>query len=166
MTDTNINTLNALSLTALVAAAVLPAGRVRRNSTQAAAERALVGRIEASLNRSAVAVVRALELLFERQTGDEQFSHSTRWDNERGFSQAHARTGSWLVTTVIAEGRAKDRAESDLLRGKALEMGRRIALHYARTQLLTVAYEKAVIEQNAYVVKSPSAFGFIAEPVA
>lgn len=165
MTDT-INTttnLNTITVAALATFAALAPGRVRRNSAQARAEREIVARIEAALNKSAVAVVRALEILFERQTCDEQFSHTTRHDNERGFSQSHARTGSWLVTTVIAEGRAKDRAESDLLRGKALEMGRRIALHYARTQLLTVAYEKAAIEQNAYVVKSPSAFGFTVE---
>jgi len=160
MTDTNTNTFETLSTTDLAAVASLPAGRVRRNRTQAAAERALVARIEDALHRSPVAVVRALELLYARQTSDEQATHTTRHDNERGFSQSHAKTGSWLVTVVIAEGRSAGRAESDLLRGKALEMGRRIALRYARTQLLAVAYEKAAAARNAYTVPTPASMGF------
>ena len=161
MTQTNTTTnFDALSTTDLAAAASIPAGRVRRNRTQAAAERALVARIEAALHRSPVAVVRALELLYARQTSDEQATFTTRHDNERGFSQSHASKGSWLVTTVIAQGRDEGRSESQLLRGKALEMGRRIALRYARTQLLQVAYEKAAAARNAYVVPPPSAFGF------
>jgi hypothetical protein len=161
--DTNTN-LNDLSTADLAAAASLRNGQLRRNRTQAAAQRALVARIEAALDRSPAAVVRALELLYARQTSDEQVTATTRHDNERGFSQAHASTGTWLVTTVIAEGRAQGRAERDLLRGKALDMGRTIAHRYARTQLLQVAYEKAEAERNAFMVPPPSAFGFTPEP--
>ena len=162
--NTNTNTFETLNTTDLALAASLPAGRVRRNKAQAAAQRALVARIERALDRSPAAIVRALELLYARQTSDEQVTATTRHDNERGFSQAHASTGSWLVTTVIAEGRAQGRAERDLLRGKALEMGRNIARRYARTQLLQVAYDKAAQARNAYVVPPPSAFGFYPEP--
>ena len=170
-TNTTINTntnLSTLTTVALCAFAALRTGQRRRNSAQARANREVIARINRALDNSAVAVVRALEILFERQTSDEQYSHTTRHDNERGFSQSDARTGSWLVTTVIAQGRAQGRPESQLLRGKALEMGRRIAKNYARTQLLAVAYEKAEAQaqaekavQNAYVPAPPSAFGFV-----
>lgn len=121
----------------------VPAPKTRRRSSeQVAVDRRLVGRIRASLASNPAAVVRALELLFAEQTRDEQAVHTTRHHNERGFSQADARTGSWLVRTVIAEGRSKGRSDAGLLRGKALEMGRRIASKYARTQLLRAAKAK------------------------
>lgn len=116
--------------------------KTRRSSVEVSADKALVARIRRSLASNPAAVVRALEVLFARQTRDEQAAHVTRHDNERGFSQADANTGSWLVTTVITEGRAQGREDADLLRGKALDMGRRIAGKYARTQLLSLAKAK------------------------
>lgn len=163
-TITKTSDLTTITVAALAAFAALRPGQKRRNPAQAHAEREIVARIERALNSSATAVVRALELLFARQTSDEQVSHSTRHDNERGFSQADASTGSWLVVTVIGEGRAQGRADADLLRGKALEMGRRIALKYARTQLLQAAYEKAEAERHAYTVPTPASMGFTVEP--
>jgi len=161
-TNTNTNTdLTTLTVAALAALAVLRPGQLRRNREQAAAQREIVARIERALNSSAAAVARALELLFARQTSDEQVMASTHHHNQRGFSQADANAGTWLVVTVIGEGRAQGRADGDLLRGKALEMGRKVALKYARTQLLEAAYEKAETERNAYVPPPPSAFGFV-----
>lgn len=159
-TITKTTDLTTVAVGALALFAALRPGQLRRNPAQARAEREIVARIERALNSSAAAVARALELLFARQTSDEQVTASTRHDNQRGFSQADANVGTWLVVTVIGEGRAQGRADADLLRGKALEMGRRVALKYARTQLLAAAYEKAEAERNAYVVPPPSAFGF------
>lgn len=169
--NTNTNTTNdltTLTVAGLVAIAALRPGQLRRNPTQAKAEREIIARIERALTSSAAAVARALELLFARQTSDEQVTSSTRHHNCRGFSQADANLGSWLVVTVIGEGRAQGRADGDLLRGKALDMGRKVALKYARTQLLAAAYEKAEAEaeaaRNAYVPPPPSAFGFVPDP--
>jgi hypothetical protein len=143
-------------ITAVAAIAVArTVRRTRRPRAVVAAERALVASIRHALNNSAVAVERALDILFERQTRDEQVAYVTRHDNEVGFSQADARTGTWLVTVVMAEGRSQGRPAGQLLRGKALEIGRRVALHYARTQLLAVAQEKAEAEKNAYCVPTP-----------
>ena len=135
---------------------VVPAPRrTRRSSEQVAADRVLVGRIRASLNRNPVAVVRALEMLFAAQTRDEQVVAETVHTNERGFSQADARTGTWLVQVVIAGGRDAGFTEEGLLRGKALEMGRRIASKYVRTQLLSAAKAKqAAAEYEVALVKS------------
>lgn len=156
MDATNTNTAANLA-----AAATPRVGQLRRNRAQAAAQRALVGKIEEALHRSPVAVVRALELLYARQTADEQRDRTTKWDNERGFSQSHAKRGSWLVTVVIAEGRAAGRPESELLRGEALEMGREIALHYSRTQLLDAAYAKyAPAPAPTFTVPTPASMGF------
>jgi hypothetical protein len=126
----------------------VPAPKTRRRSSeQVAADRALVGVIRASLATNPAAVVRALEVLFARQTEDEQAVAATRHDNKRGFSQSDARTGSWLVETVIASARANGASERSILRGKALEMGQRIAGHYARTQLLSLAKAKLAAAQ-------------------
>ena len=122
---------------------VVPAPKkTRRSSAEVAADKALVATIRRSLASNPAAVVRALEVLFARQTRDEQAVAATRHHNEVGFSQADARTATWLVEVVIAEGREAGREDRDLLRGKALEMGRRIAGKYARTQLLALAKAK------------------------
>ena len=147
---------------------VVPAPRrTRRSSEQVAADRVLVGRIRASLNRNPVAVVRALEMLFAAQTRDEQVVAETVHTNERGFSQADARTGTWLVQVVIAGGRDAGFTEEGLLRGKALEMGRRIASKYVRTQLLSAAKAKqAAAEYEAELAQADteSTPSYVSEP--
>ena len=159
--NTNTNNFAALTVATLFTLAALRNGQKRRNSRQVGAEKEIVRRIEVAIERSPAAVVRALEGIYARQTSDEQCSHTTRHHNGVGFSQADADLGSWLVTTVIAEGRSKGRSEGDLLRGKALDLGRRVARKYTR-QLLEIAREKA---QSApapatYCPPAPSAFGF------
>lgn len=114
----------------------------RRSSAEVREDNALVEAIRVSLRTNNAAVVRALELIFAEQTRDEQAFHITTHTNGVGFSQADARTGSWLVKTVIAEGRFAGFSEKHILRGQALEMGRRIALKYAATQLLRAAKAK------------------------
>lgn len=156
------NNLINLTIATLFTLAALRPGQKRRNSNQVAAEREIVRRIEVALDRSPAAVVRAVEAIYARQTSDEKCSHTTRHTNNRGFSQADANLGTWLVETVIAEGRAKGRNDGELLRGKALTLGRRVASKYTR-QLLEVAREKAenaAASTNTYTVPAPSAFGF------
>lgn len=161
--NNNTNNFGTLTITALVAVTLLRPGQRRRNPRQAAARRELAARCRSAVLYSNVGVVRALELLFGRQTDDEQWSRTTRHLNQRGFAQHHASLGSWLVDEVIAEGREAGRPESELLRGKALEMGRKIALHYCNTQLV-----EATIRKHAplgFVLPRPTDFGFKPEPV-
>jgi hypothetical protein len=54
------------------------------------------------LNESDKAVERALFLLFEKQTADEQRSKDTKHTNDRGFTQADARFFSQLVEEIKA----------------------------------------------------------------
>lgn len=115
----------------------------------------LINNIRRSLNNNPAAVVKALEVLYDRQTADEQFEAVTIHHNRVGFSCCDANLATWLVTKVIADGRANGRPESCLLRGKALEMGRRIALRYSRTQLLELAVAKA----HSYTPPTPEELG-------
>jgi len=115
----------------------------RRTKEQVAADKELLAKVVRAIETNPAAVARALDLLFENQTAAEQSNESTEEDNGVGFAGCDARTGSWLVKTVLAEGRAKGRPEGELLRGKALQMGRRIALRYAKTQIFAAAKAKA-----------------------
>jgi len=98
------------------------------------------------LNSNPRAVERALLAIYAAQTAGEQLAGTTCEQNGVGFTGADANTGTWLVQVVIAEGTAKGRPEGQRLRGKALEMGRRIAKHYAGTQLLRAAKIKAAAD--------------------
>lgn len=79
------------------------------------------------------AVDRAMVVLHERQTRDEQASSVTKHTNNRGFSAAHARLGSYYARWVM-KGRR--------LTGRHLERAREIALHYTG-QLLEAAQVKS-----------------------
>lgn len=124
-----------------------------------AARKAVAARIRATLTSNAAAVVKALEVLYARQTYDEQVIGETVHHNTVGFSGVDANLGTWLVTVVIAEGRAQGRPEDQLLRGKALEMGRRVASRYAATQLCDLALAKMDVEARRYVPPAPAALG-------
>ena len=126
-------------------------------------DRDLIKKIENSLKNNPAAVVRALELLYENQTDDEKMDKETKHHNGVGFSGCDARTGSWLVEVVIAEGREKGLPEKSLLRGKALEMGYRIALRYSGTQLLRAAEEKREVERKFYRPPTPREMQLVIE---
>jgi len=89
------------------------------------------------------AIIRALLVLHERQTSDEQIGDTTRHLNGRGFRPCHARMGSsmakfyqrngYLSPKQIAYWRAKDK------RG-----GMRIAIYWR--QLLAAAHQKAALK--------------------
>lgn len=88
--------------------------------------------IRALLETNDKAVERAIIVLFERQTNDEQVQSVTRHDNQRGFSAAHASKGSYYARWIKSGRR---------LTGYHLQNARRITQHYTH-QLLLVAQEK------------------------
>lgn len=79
--------------------------------------------INALINRSDAAVERAMVVLFERQTTDEQRSEDTKHQNSVGFSAAHARTGSYLAKWVLS---------GKHLNGRFLDRARHIALLHSK----------------------------------
>jgi len=94
----------------------------------------LVASVVDALSTNTAAVERAIAILFSRQTESEKHSQQTLVDNGLGVRHNHARKvtyyGRWL-----ASGRR--------LSGYHLELARKIALTYARTQLMEVAALKA-----------------------
>lgn len=79
------------------------------------------------------AVQRAMVVLYNRQTQEEQASDSTHKLNNIGFSGADARLGSYYARWVLS---GRD------LSGSHLERARKMALKYRR-QLLDEAIQKA-----------------------
>jgi hypothetical protein len=78
------------------------------------------------------AVERAIVVIFERQTRDEQCSQYTTHLNTIGFSAAHASKGSYYAKWILSGRR---------LNGLHLENARKISMHYWR-QLIEIAAEK------------------------
>ena len=79
------------------------------------------------------AVKKALVLLYERQTEDEQSRRDTYHANAQGFNVPHAKEGTRLARKILA---------GDELSIGELTKGYRIACYYAGTQLLQAAIAK------------------------
>ncbi len=95
-------------------------------------------KIRSLLETSDKAVCRAMEVLYDRQTQDEQQASDTRHSNRMGFrAGGHAISGSYFGRWVKS-GRK--------LTGHHLEKAREIALHYTQ-QLADVANAKASAAQ-------------------
>lgn len=75
------------------------------------------------LQRNDTAIERAMAALLRRQTADERAAQDTRHTNQRGFSCAHARRGTYYGNWVNS-GRK--------LTGHHLALARSIALRYVR----------------------------------
>jgi hypothetical protein len=86
------------------------------------------------------AVEKAIVMLYDWQTEDEQSSRNTKHDNRRGFNTAHAKIGSYMARW-IKSGRQ--------LTGSYVSQARQIALYYAGTQLLAAAKMKAASRRAA-----------------
>lgn len=99
--------------------------------------------IKALLERSDKAVERAMVVLYERQTRDEQVTSDTKHQNQRGFSAFHAASGSYYARLVMS-GRT--------LYGKSLAKARKMSLRYTR-QLLDEKRRKAA--KKASTAKLP-----------
>lgn len=89
--------------------------------------------IKAELLKNDRWVERALVVLFERQTADEQAANDTKHRNGQGFSSSDAPLGSYLARWV---------KDNKRLTGKFLDAGRKMTLKYTR-QLREAAEEKA-----------------------
>lgn len=94
----------------------------------------LISAVIAALKTNNAAVERAITVLFDRQTREEQCVEETICDNSLGVRSNHGKKiayyGKW-----IASGRH--------LTGYHLEKARNIALTYAKTQLFELAALKA-----------------------
>lgn len=91
------------------------------------------------LSRNDRAVERAIVVLFENQTADEQLSANTRHENGRGFRKNHARKGTYYAKWVLS-GRK--------LTGEHLENARGMARLYVR-QLVEAARVKQASKAQA-----------------
>ena len=89
--------------------------------------------IDHLLKNNSRAVQRAMIVLYNRQTADEQSTETTRHHNGIGFSHWAARSGTYYANWVL-KGRR--------LSGRHLEKARKIALHHSR-QLVEEANNKA-----------------------
>lgn len=90
-------------------------------------------RIRDLLNVSDKAVARAIVVIYQRQTLDEQRASDTKHQNKLGFTSAHAKLGSYFARWVIG-GRT--------LTGRHLDRARAIALHYTRQLLDEIEAKK------------------------
>lgn len=79
--------------------------------------------IDGLLDKSRLAVERAIVVLFERQTSDEQAHGATKHSNNRGFSQAYAHYGTYCARWVLS-GKS--------LSGKHLDKCRHIAKKHSK----------------------------------
>jgi hypothetical protein len=101
------------------------------------------------LNRNDLAVGRAMVVLYNRQTADEQSDETTKHHNGVGFSAYAAHSGTYFARWVL-DGRT--------LTGKYLDRARKIAIRHAG-QLVEEANEKsermaAQLRHEAQVIAS------------
>lgn len=75
------------------------------------------------------AVERAIIVVFNNQTADEQRTEDVRYHNGKGFLPMHARRGTYYANWILS-GRH--------LNAKHLEIARKMALKYSRQLLLAI----------------------------
>ena len=100
------------------------------------------------------AVARALVVLHNRQTNDEQAQEGTRYLNGRGFRPCHARMGSSMAKQFLAKGYLSDK-QIEYWRKPDRSGSMRIGIYWA--QLLEEAELKA--KQAKPVTKLPGLEG-------
>ncbi len=101
------------------------------------------GEVVALLEGSDLAVERALVALYDRQTQDEKRDSDTRHDNRRGFSAAHASTGSYYARLVLKGWGQDGHRKNTHLYASKLAKARSMVLRY-RHQLVQVANKAEV----------------------
>lgn len=89
--------------------------------------------IEKLLRENDRAVERAMVVLYQRQTADEQAQGNTKHTNGRGFSACHAYKGSYYARWCQSGRR---------LTGTYIDHAREIALNYVQ-QLLDEAHKRS-----------------------
>lgn len=97
--------------------------------------------IERLLATNDKAICRALVVLHNRQTSDEQAEKDAKYRNNRGFRPAHARMGSLMAEFYLKHGYLTER-QINYWRVKG-KQGMRIAIYWR--QLLEEAKKKASV---------------------
>lgn len=92
-----------------------------------------------------LAVARALVVLNERQTADEQVAEATKYNNGRGFTASDARVGTSMATFYKARGFLTPKQISYWRR---LRKDGKMRIEIYATQLLEIANEKAAAMQQ------------------
>jgi hypothetical protein len=110
-------------------------------------------RIAGLLERSDLAVERALVTLYDRQTQDEKVDSTTKHDNARGFRKNHDHTGSFFARIILKGWKQDGNKNRVHLNPTKLAKARGIVLHYTR-QLSEAANMKQGIEVPARVTRS------------
>ena len=98
-------------------------------------------RIIELLERSDLAVERALVTLYDRQTDDEKAVSCTKHDNRRGFRKNHDHTGSFFARIILKGWKQDGHKDRVHLNPYKLAKARGIVLHYSR-QLCEAANAK------------------------
>lgn len=89
-------------------------------------------RIIGLLERSDLAVERALVTLYDRQTQDEKVDSCTKHDNRRGFRKNHDHTGSFFARIILKGWKQDGNKNRVHLNPFKLSKARGIVLHYSR----------------------------------
>ena len=92
------------------------------------------------------AVARALVVLFERQTADEQASDSTNTHNNKGFGHAHAFIGCKMAKFYLERGYLTEK-QIAYWRASTPQRGMRIGMYWK--QLLDAAEQKRLAKLDA-----------------
>lgn len=100
------------------------------------------------------AVARALVVLTERQTADEQRSENTKYDNGRGFRPCHARMGTSMSKFFKARGYL---TEKQIAYWRVPQKDGKMRIEIYAGQLLDIAQRKAAAKQVA--AKSGAQYG-------
>lgn len=100
------------------------------------------------------AIARALVVLTERQTADEQASQNTKYDNGRGFRPCHARMGTSMAKFFKARGYLTDKQISYW---RVPQKDGKMRIEIYAGQLLDIAQRKAAAKQVA--AKSGAQYG-------
>jgi len=98
-------------------------------------------RIIGLLERSDLAVERAIVALYDRQTQDEKVDSTTKHDNARGFRKNHDHTGSFFARIILKGWKQDGNKNRVHLNPYKLAKARGIVLHYSR-QLAEAANTK------------------------
>lgn len=101
--------------------------------------------VELLRNRDA-AVCRALVVLNERQTSDEQIGETTRYRNGRGFRPAHARMGTSMAKFFLRHGYLTER---QINYWRQFQRDGKMRIEIYAGQLLEVAQAKAQSQASA-----------------
>ncbi|MNC24624.1 hypothetical protein D3C75_726830 [compost metagenome] len=109
----------------------------RRTKEEIKADNELLDRIIRHLDGNPEAVVRAIILIGDAQTQDEQEHHAALQHNGVGWSMMDANFGTFLHSVAKQQGK---------FHGKLLDQARTLAKKYAKTQLFAHAKAKRARE--------------------